>query len=302
MANKDIALDNGYLYVSVFKTARISIDNAKLYQNHIYSEYESSDVGDEEFLFYERADVTDSVPIIKVRILADGSIEFYEDGKREVTVNKFIPKIPNPSIEYADVLARNRFGQPMIMDDQNDLRTVLEFPGRSYTWITDPVKTMKKYEYADPQNGNYNIILKDVPCRYRVMNVGLFGVPEAQIIGYGRPDELKTKYDYTDRYEVSKITDPNQLKAEMEYDGFGRLIEKKINNKTVSSYDYSYWNSSQSNLNLSHFDDRSDFNFTESRTHFDDSTAIVLRSYSDPLGREFSQFQKSSRLRKWSFH
>ncbi len=289
LASKDQDVDNVFLNTSVLKSVHIAVDDDRRseYLNHLYSDHSNTSRVNEDFLFYEDTEVELEVPNIKVRHLPDGSIEYYSDSMIQVITNKFMPVIPYHNIKYADVIGRNRFGQAMIMDDQKELRTLLEFPGRSYTWITDPVKTMKKYEYADVANGDYTIVLKDVTCRYRVMNFGQFGVPDSKIEGFGLEEALKTKYHFDERYNLIKSIDPNQLVTEFKYDGFKRLSETKVNGKITNSYGYNYWNTHELGINNYNFNEKSKYNYLDAFTHYEDSTTLFSRAHYDPLGREF---------------
>ncbi len=161
------------------------------------------------------------------------------------------------------VNSRNRYGQVVEEEDLAGLKTRYVFSEANAVEYEDC--------YQDSIHSMVLLYLNENP-----------GLPTEVIMGYGRSDALKTKYEYDLRKRVIKVIDPNGTELSYDYDAQGRLHHSYRNGTLFQKNEYHQW---QNNTALS-FTNRAYQNYVETTTYIDDTQSTFDRSYLDPLGRE----------------
>lgn len=194
-------------------------------------------------------------------------MDFYADLTfGDDNVEKHLALYPYDTLRTRKIINRNRYMQVALEHNQVGLHT--------------------KYEYDESNRVSYvndNCVGQN-HSGYNLVNVGM---PNKVIVGAGLPDSLTTTYEYFLNKQVKSVTNPNQHKMDYTFDEYGRLIKSTENDtRVLSEVAYNYWGQDES---IS-FDAKTSENYVKSLIYNDPTQLSTeeIRSYIDPLGREYS--------------
>jgi RHS repeat-associated protein len=194
-------------------------------------------------------------------------------GPNEHDLLTFI--FPCPVVRTAHFVERNLYHQPLLVQDEKDLRY--------------------RYFYKDPEYIAYLDVNR--PCNNTYEdNIDFPGMPIAISIGSGLADSLYTSYTY-DPLTLLLIseTDPNGMITTYEYDKWRRPKAANVNGLKVGTNNYHYWNQDVYDENMS-FADRAKENWMEAVVYNSNNAndhVEQTRSYADPLGRAFHTWSRT---------
>ncbi|UTW62880.1 hypothetical protein KFE98_01600 [bacterium SCSIO 12741] len=158
---------------------------------------------------------------------------------------------------------RGEYGQVKLYENERGLKTRLYYGAKKDLYYMDP--NCHRNDYS----GFYN------PAP---------GLPYRVTQGYGRSDSLSTTFSYYPNKELKNSTDPNGMLVQGDFDAFGRLERTYRNGELTQRYDYHF-----SNGTNGVFATDAENNYTEvfTRNRVGSNAGSQLRTYLDPLGREF---------------
>ena len=180
---------------------------------------------------------------------------------------EWVPVFPFRTIRKQYIHNYNWQYLPTLMENERGMKTAFEFPGL----------TIHGYQ-----------VQNEFGCTYETFQeIYAPGLPKSITIALGTPEEQVTSFEYTDDNLLERITDPNLLTLDFEYDVYGRLFRKLQNEEELVRNIYHSWTNTPSSPPFDHVT-RTAQNWTESRQRIDDQgyEGILTRSYVDPNGRQ----------------
>lgn len=197
-------------------------------------------------------------------------------------VDTTIVNLPYDALQKYSVWELNRWGQPQLTSNENDLYTRYHFDKPYFLYYSDPDCRFNNYSAVYNSNiGVPNKIVEGASFK-RLVNYGA----SWHTIQEAEPDSLVTLLDYNIDYSLNKIIEPNQIEMKYSYDYFGRLKYSYRNGEMITFSRYSIWDNDESRS----FFNRSLRNWVETSVFNEwgntNKEAERVRKWVDPMGRD----------------